>query len=412
MEIYKVGGAVRDKLLGLPVRDVDWVVVGAREDEMLEKGFRQVGKDFPVFLHPKSGEEYALARTESKSGHGYTGFAVNADTSVTLEQDLKRRDLTVNAIAQDKDGNLVDPFNGQHDIKDRILRHVSPAFSEDPLRVLRVAKFAARYHHLGFTIAAETTSLMQDMVSAGELEHLVSERVWLEVEGALKEKNPVVFFRTLRECGALAVILPEVDALFGIPQPPQYHPEIDTGVHTLMCLEQATELSDDPVVRYAILVHDVGKGLTPAANWPHHYKHETLGLGLLDSIAQRLKVPRRYKELARLVCEYHTIMHRILELRSVTILRLLEALDAFRRPRRMHRFMLACEADARGRTGQENQDYPQRDRLLAAYEAASNLDLAGLLEQREIKGKYSHGIREFVKEQRLAAIQQALGKTS
>ncbi len=408
MEVYLVGGAVRDKLLDIPVRERDWVVVGADEKTLLDQGYQQVGKDFPVFLHPRTHEEYALARKETKTGPGYKGFAFDASASVTLEEDLSRRDLTINAMAEDRDGNLVDPYGGRQDLAERLLRHVSPAFSEDPLRVLRVARFAARFAHLGFRIAPETRELMQHMVAAGELEHLVAERVWREFDTALRESSPVTFFRALRECGALAVLLPEVDSLFGVPQPEKYHPEIDTGEHVMLVVEQATRLTEDPVVRYAALVHDVGKGVTPRDNWPHHYRHEILGLPLIRAINSRLRVPREHGDTALLVCQYHTRMHRIGELRSGTLVDLLEALDAFRRPHRLERFLLACEADSRGRTGLEDQDYPQRDVLQAAYQAAVSLDVGGLLADRE--NDIGGDIKALVHQERSRLIRQRLGK--
>ncbi|MBT8147367.1 MAG: multifunctional CCA addition/repair protein, partial [Gammaproteobacteria bacterium] len=389
----------------------DWVVVGASADQLLAQGYQQVGKDFPVFLHPDTHEEYALARKETKTGHGYKGFAFDASDSVSLEEDLLRRDLTVNAIAEDSNGELVDPYGGTRDLENRILRHVSPAFSEDPLRVLRVARFAARFAHLGFTIAEETLELMASIVQAGELEHLSSERIWREFETALSESCPVTFFRTLRACGALAVVLPEVDKLFGVPQPEKYHPEIDTGIHTLMVVEQSTRLTEDPIVRYAALVHDVGKGITPRDNWPHHYRHEHLGLDLIRKINARLRVPKDYGDAALLVCEHHTKMHRLKELRSGTVLDLLEALDAFRRPERMQRFLLACEADSRGRTGLEGTDYPQRDLLLAAYEAAVSLDVGGLLAAHDDKPKKNQAIKALVHQKRSELIRERLGRS-
>ncbi|MDO9317425.1 MAG: multifunctional CCA addition/repair protein [Gammaproteobacteria bacterium] len=384
MKTYLVGGAVRDRLLGFSNSasgsDRDYVVVGGSVAEMLALGYQQVGRDFPVFLHPQTKAEYALARTERKTGPGYTGFAFNASASVTLEEDLLRRDLTINAIAQDEHDNLIDPYHGQADLEQRVLRHVSPAFSEDPLRVLRVARFAARFAHLGFRVADETLALMTRMSASGELDHLVAERVWQEMDKALRERSPAVFFRTLRACGALAAILPEVDALFGVPQPEHYHPEVDTGVHVMMCLEQATRLSSDPVVRFATLVHDLGKAVTPPGNWPHHYGHEKLGLTPLKRLCERLRVPNKYAAIARLASEYHTHCHRIAELRPATILRLLEALDAFRRPEQMQQFLLVCEADARGRTGFEDTAYPQAERLRHALQAALSVDIKALLE--------------------------------
>ncbi len=366
MKTYLVGGAVRDKLLGLPVKDRDWVVVGATADEMTAEGFKQVGKDFPVFLHPQTREEYALARTERKVGPGHRGFEFDSSRNVTLEEDLVRRDLTINAIAESLEGVIIDPYGGAADIDNKRLRHTSDAFVEDPLRVLRVARFAARFAHLGFTVAQATLDLMAHMVDEGELAELTAERVWKEFELALSSRNPDVFVKVLRECGALRVILPEVDRLFGIPQPEKYHPEIDTGEHILLCLQQVCILSDDPAVRYATLVHDVGKGLTPPDQWPSHIGHEKSGLSLLTEIEMRLPIPREYAALSRLVCEHHTKLHRAKELRPNTLLTLLENLDAIRRPERMEKFLAACEADARGRTGLEKRDYPQGDYLRAA----------------------------------------------
>ena len=379
METYLVGGAVRDKLLGIPVKDEDWVVVGARPADLLDKGFQQVGKGFPVFLHPETKQEYALARTERKQGTGHTGFDIDASEQVTLEQDLLRRDLTINAMAQTEGGEIIDPFDGQRDLRNKTLKHVSAAFAEDPLRVLRVARFAARFGHLGFRVAAETMELMRSMVQSGELEALVAERVWQETELALASSTPSEYVSVLRECGALKIILPEVDALFGVPQPAKYHPEIDTGVHTLMCLQQVVKLSADVVVRYATLVHDVGKAVTDQSKWPSHPGHETLGLSLQKQIAERLKIPNEHAQLAALVCEHHTKLHRIRELRPITLLNLLEALDVFRRPERLEKFLLACEADSRGRTGFEDRDYPQRDFLNAVLVATSDLNIEALL---------------------------------
>ena len=374
MQTYLVGGAVRDNLLGLAVKDRDWVVVGAKPEELTDQGYRQVGQDFPVFLHPETKEEYALARTERKTGHGYKGFDFDASASVTLEEDLLRRDLTINAMAQDDSGTIIDPYGGQRDLEHRILRHVSDAFIEDPLRVLRVARFAARFAHLGFQVAEETIQVMQSIATSGELQHLVPERVWQELERALISKTPSEFIRVLRDCSALPVILPEVENLFGVPQPEKYHPEIDTGVHILLCLAQARKRSDDSAVIYATLVHDVGKGVTDPEIWPSHVGHESTGLELLGAIESRLPVPKEHAALARLVCEHHTKMHRVKTLRPSTVLKLLETLDAFRRPERLDKFLLACEADARGRTGLEDCDYPQRDYLTAILNAASGID--------------------------------------
>jgi len=367
MQIFLVGGAVRDQLLNRPVTERDWVVVGASIEEMLSQGFQQVGKDFPVFLHPKSKEEYALARTERKSGKGYTGFAIDCSQTITLEEDLSRRDLTINAIAQDEKGQLIDPFNGQADIDNKFLRHVSPAFAEDPLRVLRVARFAARYAHLGFTVADETLLLMRTMVNAGEVDYLTPERVWKETQRALTEKNPDVYFSVLRDCGALKVLFSEIDALFGVPQTATYHPEVDTGVHCLMSLQQAVKLSEDPLIRFATLIHDLGKATTPVEILPKHIGHEERSLPLVEALCQRIKCPNDYKELALAVAAWHTHCHRALELKAASVLKLLLRLDAFRRPERFEQFLICCEADARGRTGFEERDYPQADFLREAY---------------------------------------------
>ena len=405
MEIYLVGGAVRDKLLDLPVRDKDWVVVGSNAKSMKEQGYLQVGKDFPVFLHPETKQEYALARTERKVGVGYLGFEFDASEFVTLEQDLLRRDLTINAIAESGDGQIIDPYNGRQDIQDRILRHVSPAFSEDPLRVLRVAKFAARFAPLGFTVAPETLQLMNDIVLSGEIDALVRERVWQEIEQAMGGPAPDVFIRILRDCGALKSILPEVDRLFGVPQPVKYHPEVDTGLHTLLSLQQAAKLSTDPAVRYATLVHDVGKGVTDEANWPSHHGHETLGLPLLADISKRLHVPNEFSRLAALVCEHHTKLHRIKELRPSTLLKLIEALDGFRRPEPVQKFLLVCEADARGRTGLEEQDYPQSEYLTAILNELSQLDVGALIKEAKPKNT-----QEFVQQSRLSLLSDIMSR--
>ena len=366
MQTYLVGGAVRDKLLGLETKDRDWVVVGAAPQEMLDLGYQQVGHDFPVFLDPESHDEYALARTERKTGPGYKGFAINSSPEVTLEEDLLRRDLTINAIAMDENGSLIDPFGGQFDIEDRVLRHVSGAFVEDPLRVLRVARFAARFAHLGFRVANETRDLMRSICHSGELDHLVPERIWKELELALTSQTPSVFIEVLRECDALAAILPEVNNLFGVPQPEKYHPEIDTGLHILLCLEQARKLSDDSVVLYATLVHDVGKGLTDPDQWPSHVGHEAASGSLLNQIESRLRVPKEHAQLSRLVCEHHTKLHRVKEMKPATVLKLLESLDAFRRPERLDKFLLACEADAQG-------SYRPRDARLSTKCLSENL---------------------------------------
>ena len=374
MQTFLVGGAVRDGLLGLPVRERDWVVVGARAADLEARGFTRVGHDFPVFLHPETKEEHALARTERKRGRGHQGFEVDASPEVTLEQDLQRRDLTINAIAELADGTLVDPWGGRRDLEARVLRHVSPAFVEDPLRVLRVARFATRFAPLGFTIAPETLALMGGISASGELATLPAERVWQELARALTEPRPSPFFTVLRECGALAALLPELDRLFGVPQPAAHHPEIDSGVHTLLVLDQAARLSDDLEVRFAALVHDLGKGTTPAELLPKHHGHERRGTKLVAALCERLKAPRATRELAELVAHHHLIAHRALEIKPSTALELLEHLDAFRRPQRATQFLIACEADARGRSGLEARPYPQRERLETALAAARAVD--------------------------------------
>jgi tRNA nucleotidyltransferase (CCA-adding enzyme) len=349
MDVYLVGGAVRDALLGRLATEHDYVVVGATPDELLARGFRPVGKDFPVFLHPDNGDQYALARTERKTGAGYYGFATRFSPDVTLEEDLARRDLTINAMARAADGTLIDPYGGRRDLEARVLRHVSPAFTEDPLRVLRVARFAARFSPLGFTIAPETMDLMRRIVESGEMQALVPERVWVETERALGEARPPVYFEVLRECSALAAVFPEIDRLFGVPQPEKYHPEIDTGVHTLQVLDVACELAPDTVVRFAALVHDLGKGVTPRHEWPRHIGHEHAGIREIERLCDRLKVPTEHRELGVLTSKEHQRVHRARELRDTTVVELLEATDAFRRPDRFEKLLLACEADARGR---------------------------------------------------------------
>jgi tRNA nucleotidyltransferase (CCA-adding enzyme) len=376
MKIYLVGGAVRDELLGLPVRERDWVVVGATPDDLIAKGFAPVGKDFPVFLHPETKEEYALARTERKTGPGYRGFDTRFSPDVTLEQDLERRDLTINAIAKDiESGELIDPFGGQRDVNERWLRHVSPAFVEDPVRVLRAARFAARFAPLGFRVAPETIELMRNIAASGELDALVPERVWQETQRALELPAPQTFFEVLRETHALKAIFPEIDALFGVPQPEQWHPEIDSGIHTLMVIEQAARLSNDPVVRFAALTHDLGKAVTPAEELPRHVMHEIRGVPIIDELCDRLRVPTAYREVARLVSRYHLNVHRAEELRESTLLEMLEKLDAFRRPDRFEQFLIACEADARGRKGLENREYVQTDYLRRARKIAASVTL-------------------------------------
>lgn len=401
MKIYLVGGAVRDGLLRLPVKDKDWVVVGATPQEMLDAGYQQVGKDFPVFLHPKSREEYALARTERKSGQGYTGFTCYAAPDVTLEQDLLRRDLTINAIAQDEHGEFIDPYNGRADIEKRLLRHVSPAFNEDPLRVLRVARFAARYAHLNFQIAPETQALMSAMAANGELEHLTPERVWKETENALTSRNPQVYFDVLRKCGALKVLFPEIDALFGVPAPEKWHPEIDTGIHVLMTLAIAAQLSPDVDVRFATLCHDLGKGLTPKEFWPRHHGHGPAGVKLVERLCQRMRVPNEIRDLAKLVAEYHDLIHTISILQPKTIIKLFDAIDAWRKPQRVEQVALTSEADARGRTGFEATDYPQGRLLRAAWIAAQSVTNKEVIDD----GFSGPAIRDELTRRRIAAVE-------
>jgi tRNA nucleotidyltransferase (CCA-adding enzyme) len=374
MQIFLVGGAVRDRLLGLPVRERDWVVVGATPAELEAQGYRRVGRSFPVYLHPQSHEEYALARTELKTGPGYHGFDVRSDPSVTLEEDLWRRDLTINAIAEDDSGALIDPAGGQAHLRERLLHHVSDAFREDPVRILRVARFAARFHELGFRVAEATRQLMREMVEAGEVAALVPERVWQETESALGEPRPDIYFEVLHDCGALAVVFPEVAALFGVPQPEKWHPEIDTGKHILLALAQSARLGHTPEVRFAVLVHDLGKGTTPKHDLPRHPGHEERGVALVQQLCERLAIPNRFRNLAIAVTRHHGNCHRALELRPATILALLESLDAFRNANHVEPFLDACEADARGRTGLEGIPYPQRELLHAAWQAARCID--------------------------------------
>lgn len=403
MEIYLVGGAVRDELLGLPVKERDWVVVGATPDELLRRGFRPVGKDFPVFLHPETHEEYALARTERKTAPGYYGFSVHAAPEVTLEDDLLRRDLTINAMARNNEGRLLDPYRGRADLEARWLRHVSPAFAEDPVRILRIARFSARYAPLGFQIAPETLDLLRDMVAAGEADHLVPERVWAETVRALGEAQPGRFIETLRQCGALARIFPELDRLFGVPQPPAHHPEIDVGVHTLLALAVAVQLGADVVTRFAVLVHDLGKGTTPPEEWPRHLGHEQRGADEIRLLCQRLRVPNMYRELGVLTARFHTHCHRALELRPKTLLNTLQGLDAFRKPQRFQQFLVACEADARGRRGLEAQGYPQAILMQQVYQAAAAVQARPLVEQ----GLTGLALAEALRRERLAAIVEA-----
>ncbi len=403
MQTYLVGGAVRDRLLGLPVAERDWVVVGATPGELESLGYRRVGASFPVYLHPATGEEYALARTERKTGPGYRGFAVAFGPEVTLEEDLRRRDLTINAMAEDGAGRLIDPYGGQSDLAARRLRHVSDAFREDPVRILRVARFAARFAPLGFTVAPETMQLMREMVAAGEAAELIAERVWQETEAALTAARPDLFVSTLRECGALAVIYPEVDALWGVPQPARWHPEVDTGVHLLMALEQSARLSRKPEVHFAVLVHDLGKGTTPPRSWPRHTGHEERSVTLTRALCQRLGAPNRFRDLGCAVARYHGLCHRALELRPATIVRLLEGVDAFRRPERFEDFLTACEADARGRLGLSEAPYPQAQWLRRAREAAAAVD-ARALAGRGLEGS---SLGDALREERGRAVADA-----
>jgi tRNA nucleotidyltransferase (CCA-adding enzyme) len=377
MKVYLVGGAVRDRLLGLPVHDRDHVVVGARPDDLVQLGYKPVGKDFPVFLHPQTGEEYALARTERKTGRGYHGFAFDTAADVTLEDDLRRRDLTINAMAEDEGGALIDPYHGADDLRDGVLRHVSPAFAEDPVRVLRVARFAARYAQRGFRIADETRELMRRMVAAGEVDHLQAERTWAETQKALAESTPSAFLQALRDCAALKILFPEVDALYGVPQRAEFHPEIDSGIHTGMVLDMAARLAPgDALIGWCALTHDLGKALTPKELLPRHHGHEHAGVAPIEALCRRLKVPTEYSALAILVCRLHLLAHTAFELRAATVLGLFEQLDAFRRPDRVRQFLLACEADKRGRLGLAESAYPQAEFLRSAFAAANGVEAA------------------------------------
>ncbi|MFW7525094.1 multifunctional CCA addition/repair protein [Vibrio ostreicida] len=400
MQTFLVGGAVRDKLLNISVNDKDWVIVGSTPQALINDGFTPVGKEFPVFLHPTTKQEYALARTERKTGSGYQGFACYFSPDVTLEEDLARRDLTINAMAEDKDGKVIDPYGGQHDLKHRLLRHVSGAFIEDPLRVLRVARFAAKLHHLGFRIADETQQLMANIVDAGELQHLTAERVWQEWYKSLSTQNPQIFLTVLHKCGALKVILPEIDNLFGVPQPEQWHPEIDTGIHTLLVAKQAALLSHSLTVRFASQVHDLGKGMTPESEWPSHKRHCYTGLELIEGLCDRIKAPRDFRDLALLVCEQHSNIHRAAELKPATILKLLNKIDVWRKPDRLNEVLLCCQADSQGRTGFEATDYPQKRVFETAYHAALHVNVQDVVKA----GYQGAAIREEVNQRRLTAI--------
>ncbi len=400
MRVYLVGGAVRDRLLGRTVKERDWVVVGASPEELERDGFTPVGREFPVFLHPETREEYALARRERKVGLGYRGFTTQFAPDVSLEDDLKRRDLTINAMAETPSGEIIDPYGGRRDLEARLLRHVSEAFVEDPVRILRVARFAARYADLGFRVADDTVALMKQMTESGEVDALVPERVWQETERALGESRPDLFFETLRSCGALTRIFPEIAALHGVPQPPRWHPEVDTGVHTLLVVRYAASIGAPTVVRFAALVHDLGKALSPPETWPSHRGHEEAGVPLIGALCDRLRIPNAYRELGILTARHHANVHRAAELRPSTLLKLLESVDAFRRPERFAQLLMACEADARGRTGLETQPYPQRDYLLRARDAAAAVILSDE-ERQSLKGPF---LGERLREKRLAAV--------
>ena len=401
MKIYTVGGAVRDHLLGHAVADQDYVVVGATPEQMEAQGFRPVGKDFPVFLHPQTHDEYALARTERKTARGYKGFDIHTSPEVTLEQDLARRDLTINAIARDEAGNLIDPYHGEADLKAGILRHVSPAFVEDPVRILRVARFAARFD---FAIAPETLELMKEMVRNGEADHLVAERAWQELSRGLMEAKPSRMLLVLRECGALARILPEVDALFGVPQPAQHHPEVDTGVHTMMVLDYAAAQGHSLPVRFAALSHDLGKGVTPREFWPRHHGHEHKSVELVEKLCERLRVGNDCRDLGVLVARFHSDVHRAAELRPGTVLKLLSAVDVFRKPERFEEFLAACDSDMHGRTGREKEPYPQAQILRAAAAAARAVDAGAIARQAGDPGL----IPAAIEAARLQAVTDAL----
>ena len=403
MQVYLVGGAVRDRLLGRPVKERDWVVVGASPAELERQGFVPVGREFPVFLHPQTHEEYALARLERKVAPGYRGFTTQFSPDVTLEEDLRRRDLTINAMAESSTGELIDPYGGRRDLEARVLRHVSGSFIEDPVRVLRVARFAARYAELGFRVAEETVALMRRMTDSGELGALVPERVWQETERALGEPRPEVFFETLRMSGALQVIFPELAELYGVPQPPRWHPEVDTGVHVMLALRYSAFTGASTAVRFAVLMHDLGKALTDPERWPSHRGHEEAGVPVIEALCARLRVPNGFRDLAVLTARHHAVVHRAAELRPSTVLKLLEATDAFRRPERFEEMLAACEADARGRTGLEAQPYPQREYLRRARAAAAAVSL----DESERQGLAGAAIGEKMREKRLAAIKSS-----
>ena len=396
LECYLVGGAVRDQLLGLKPAEHDWVVIGSNAKQMNSLGFNVVGKDFPVFLHPKTQEEYALARTERKTAPGHTGFEFHASPEISLEQDLSRRDLTINAIAKSSDNHLIDPYNGQTDLNNRVLRHVSVAFAEDPLRVLRVARFKAQLSEFGFSIANSTMELMKKLVTSGEISTLSTDRVWKETEKALKTSKPSLYFEALRECGALKIIFPQVDTLFGIPQRPEYHPEIDTGIHTMMVIDRAAELTEDLAVRFSALIHDLGKGLTPKSELPSHIGHEKRGLKPLKLLTQQYPIPNKIRIVAELCCEHHLLMHKFMELRSETVFKLIEKLDGFRRPEHIKQFALLCQADSQGRGNWRNKPYPQAELLKKIFEEIASItskDVDPLIERGPKIGKAIKDLR-------------------
>ena len=401
MKTYRVGGCVRDRLLNVPFSDIDWVVTGASVVQMQAAGYKPVGKDFPVFLHPESKQEYALARSERKTSPGYHGFEFNTDPGITIEEDLLRRDLTINAMAEDEDGTIIDPYDGQKDLEARLLRHVSPAFAEDPVRVLRVARFAARFHRLGFKLADETVDLIRQMGESGELGSLVAERVWTEMSRALDEPNPAVFFHSLRKCSVLQILFPEIDNLFGVPQTEKYHPEIDTGMHVMMCLQKSAELGHDNETRLAVLMHDLGKATTPANVLPSHHGHEQRGVKLVKAFCKRWKIPKAHTELALITTEFHTHVHRALELKATTILKLFTSVDIYRKHARFNKMLNACLADARGRTNFENVAYPQ-----AAYlERLGNLLIHANLSEIKQRGLQGKDFGDAVRDYRLQIIQ-------
>jgi tRNA nucleotidyltransferase (CCA-adding enzyme) len=406
MQTYIVGGAVRDALLGLPVNDRDWVVVGASPQQMISAGYLPVGKDFPVFLHPQTREEYALARTERKTGAGYHGFVFHAEPNVTLEQDLARRDLTVNAMAQNGNGRIIDPFDGRSDLRQRVLRHVTEAFREDPVRILRVARFAARFSD--FTVAPETLHLMREMVQAGEVDALVAERVWQELARGLMEDKPSRMLEVLRDCGALAKLLPEAERLWGVPQRADYHPEVDTGVHLMMVMDMSARLRAPLAVRFACLTHDLGKGTTPADILPRHLRHEERSVQLLKAVCERLRVPTECRELADVVAREHSNVHRSGEIGAQALVRLLERCDAFRKPQRFEQVLLACECDARGRLSKEEEPYPQRTRLRAALAAAQSVPTHEIAARAQALNINGPGVGEMIQKARVKAVEQAL----